>query len=72
MISKQTRADAALICAVCASTPDSWWLRAAEVISMDAAPLAHEVYGEATRNGRLGESEAWAEAEAMLRTGWEP
>lgn len=76
-IAKKTREQAALICAIAASNPEF-----AEAYSFVAVHLGHyskarqDAYELAlaawSQNTQLGRPYVDAEAEALLRTGWEP
>lgn len=71
-ISKRTREQAALICAVQASTPElqGWFYFTAKLLGLSrcAPRLAVEAW-LATPDGGRG---TYACAEALLRTGWSP
>lgn len=75
-ISKKTREQAAMICAIAASSGDTGYDAAADAIdaSADAYDLANAAWSAANRKfhfgdkGRIGD----AAAEALLRTGWTP
>ena len=74
-ISKQLRDDAATICAACASEPN--FLGAARASAafgfrFDAIQLACHAWMTAAYPGNLESPIAYAEAEALLRTGWTP
>lgn len=74
-ISKQLRDDAATICAVCASEPiflGASRASAALGFSLDAIRLACHAWMAAAYPGSLDSPLAYAEAEALLRTGWTP
>lgn len=69
------RNQAAMICAIAASTPDLHdayraVCKATGITSGDALYLALEAWSEAWRYETGGPRDA--EAEAMLRTGWSP
>ena len=80
--SKKDREDAALICAArsagLVALLNGYWSTSthdfAESIgaSSDALALAHDARAEAFPLGDVGFAGHWAEAEAMLRTGWSP
>lgn len=85
-ISKKVREEAALICAVCASGPDETsdehpWPRpltnraANAILASDAAynlALDARLFVSRFFNLSTYTRESDAEAEALLRTGWEP
>lgn len=76
-ITPRVREEAALLCAVAAST-DVYTMAAADHLdtSTDALQLAYAAWSLSFWNTdhRRGEAwcEDWAEAEALLRTGWTP
>lgn len=77
-ISKHLRDDAATICAVCASEPiflGAARASAAFGFRFDAIQLACHAWMAAARSMGIGDLSSpiyYAEAEALLRTGWTP
>ena len=71
-ITQRQRNEAALICAVCASSGlYSWQARDHLGTNAGAQAIAAQAYHHALRVG-LPRAETYAEAEALLRTGWTP
>ena len=74
-ISKKLRDEAATICAVCASEPiflGASRASAALGFRFDAIQLACHAWMAAAYPHNLDSPLAYAEAEALLRTGWTP
>lgn len=85
-ISKKVREEAAMICAMTASEwagetgtrPTTWWTAGHLIVSHKSRVLSDRAWGRAY--GSHGEEPRWsvrvacvyAEAEALIRTGWSP
>lgn len=70
---KKERDDAALICAVCASTPNTMTHEAAFWLGLAPRGRAQQLAIKAViADGATLASYVYPEAEALLRTGWEP
>lgn len=74
-ITKRTREEAALICAIAASSAPPSWIDACVFIgaNLTARWLAEQATMVATNRSYHAETLAYyAEAEALIRTGWSP
>lgn len=71
---KETRAQAILLCAIAASAewPPIYAERIAIDVSQEATDLADDAADVAATDWLGSRRAVWAEAEAMLQTGWMP